>query len=129
MPQQSNQLEFSGYASVFGKKDLHNEIFLHNAFVNSQNIKIPLLIGHNPNKQIGEIIGLKQDNYGLFIKARLDTGIQTIPYKGLSVGFLTTKDYRNTATGTRYIYNAILREVSLVKDPANPDAMVYKIER
>lgn len=73
--------EFTGYASVFGNKDLVGDVVLKGAFANSlaewqrKGVPIPLLWGHNtsdPDFNLGEIVSAEEDDRGLKVHGRLD---------------------------------------------------------
>jgi HK97 family phage prohead protease len=73
--------EFTGYASVFGNKDLYGDVVLKGAFTNTlaewerKGVPIPLLWGHNtadPDFNLGEIVSAEEDDHGLKVHGRLD---------------------------------------------------------
>ena len=71
---------FEGYASVFGNKDLGNDVIKQGAFAKSIYDKKPkqikLLYQHKTDEPIGVIDALEEDKRGLKIKGRLAMGTQ-----------------------------------------------------
>lgn len=70
-----------GYLAVFGVKDMDGEIFIKGCFARSiaehgpnsnANFKILMLWCHKQDDPIGQFLELKEDNYGLYFKAKLD---------------------------------------------------------
>jgi len=68
---------FTGYASVFGTVDLHQEVVVPGAFNQSlkkwnQRQQLPkMLWQHDPKIPIGVWQEIKEDPYGLFVKGKL----------------------------------------------------------
>ncbi|QED23121.1 HK97 family phage prohead protease [Candidatus Deianiraea vastatrix] len=126
---------FYGYASVFEIKDSQNDVVLQGAFNGViKNIKnIPLLWQHRQNKQIGNIMSLYQDNYGLYVKCFIDENNTNNKFicnkikKGvlsLSIGYQINSAYIDNETNTRYLTKIDLIEVSIVSFGANPLAKI-----
>ena len=68
---------FTGYASVFGTVDLHQEVVVPGAFNQSlkkwnQRQQMPkMLWQHDPKIPIGVWQDIQEDPYGLFVKGKL----------------------------------------------------------
>jgi HK97 family phage prohead protease len=64
---------FSGYASVFNNVDQQNDLIMPGAFESCISVpkNIKLLWQHMSEEPIGVIEELREDRYGLYIKARL----------------------------------------------------------
>ena len=135
---------FEGYASVFGNKDLGNDVIKKGAFADSIKYKKPkqikLLYQHKTDEPIGVIDTLEEDSRGLKIKGRLAMGTQ----KGkevfelmkmgaldsMSIGYrLSPDDYKyNDKQKKRTITNLDLMEISMVTFPMNPKAKITKVK-
>lgn len=136
----------SGYASVFGNVDSYGDIVVKGAFSKflertSQNGKaIPVFYGHNmedPKANIGLTSELREDDHGLFFKARLDLSGDTygrVVYEqlkdgrldSLSFGF-SVLDAANTEAGYE-LRELELYEISVVPIPANREALVTEVK-
>ena len=127
----------SGYASVFGKQDKHNDIIVSGAFKNINNQKkIPLLWQHS--EPIGVITLIKEDYYGLSIEAEINNNtrkgyeaselVKQGSVSALSIGFrIKSSDYDKD--GFRIIDNIDLLEISIVTFPANEYAEIQHVKR
>ena len=129
----------SGYASVFGVKDHHNDIVSMGSFNNSiqkfvSGKSIPLLWQHMHDKPIGNIEQILEDEYGLYIVAKI---LPNITYgrealelikSGIiccfSIGFNPMKHYYDYDQDARIIEEIDLWEVSLVTFPANEHSSI-----
>jgi uncharacterized protein len=133
------EIQIQGYASVFSCIDQAHDIIKAGAFKNTiekLNYSIKLLWQHDTNNPIGSITQIKEDNYGLFIKAIITTktqvGRETAELiksgivNGLSVGIMPKKATINSK-GYNEISEAILYEVSVVTFPANIHAKINSI--
>ena len=135
---------FEGYGSVFGNKDLGNDVIEKGAFTKSlrkrKNKGVKLLYQHKSDMPIGVFDEVKEDDYGLVVKGRLALKTQAgaEAYEllkmgtldGLSIGFRVnpsevTYDKRNNK---RIIKEVDLMEVSLVTFPMNPQATVMSVK-
>lgn len=135
---------FEGYGSVFGNKDLGNDVIERGAFLKSlkkrkpQNVK--LLYQHKSDMPIGVFDEIKEDNHGLVVKGRLALKTQAgaEAYEllkmgaldGLSIGFrVNPKEVSYDKRGNRRIIKEVdLMEVSLVTFPMNPQATVRSVK-
>jgi len=127
----------SGYASVFGVIDTHNDLVVKGAFKNAESHKVKLLWQHDVTKPIGIISLLKEDEYGLLLEAEININtvagaeaVELIKQKavaGLSIGFsINSSDYNKE--GSRVISDVELREISIVTFPANQHAEIQCIK-
>ena len=135
---------FEGYGSVFGNKDLGNDVIEAGAFAKSlkkrkpQNVK--LLYQHKSDMPIGVFDEIKEDEHGLVVKGRLALKTQAgaEAYEllkmgaldGLSIGFRVNPQevsYDKRAN-KRIIKEVDLMEVSLVTFPMNPQATVRSVK-
>ena len=136
--------EFEGYGSVFGNKDLGNDVVEKGAFANSLRMKKPqdvkLLYQHKSDMPIGVFDSIKEDEHGLRVKGRLalktQAGAEAYELmkmgalKGLSIGFKVNpeKVSYDRRSNKRIIKEVDLMEVSLVTFPMNPKAMIRSVK-
>ncbi len=135
---------FEGYGSVFGNKDLGNDVIERGAFLKSlkrrkpQNVK--LLYQHKSDMPIGVFDEIREDDHGLVVKGRLALKTQAgaEAYEllkmgaldGLSIGFrVNPKEVSYDKRGNKRIIKEVdLMEVSLVTFPMNPQATVRSVK-
>ena len=135
---------FEGYGSVFGNKDLGNDVIESGAFAKSlkrrkpQNVK--LLYQHKSDMPIGVFDEIREDDHGLVVKGRLALKTQAgaEAYEllkmgaldGLSIGFrVNPKEVSYDKRGNKRIIKEVdLMEVSLVTFPMNPQATVRSVK-
>ena len=135
---------FEGYGSVFGNKDLGNDVIESGAFLNTLKRKKPyqvkLLYQHKSDMPIGVFDEIREDEKGLYVKGRL--ALQTQAGKeayellkmgaldGLSIGFrVNPKEVSyDKRANKRIIKEVDLMEVSLVTFPMNPKATVMSVK-
>jgi hypothetical protein len=135
---------FEGYGSVFGNKDLGNDVIEAGAFAKSlkkrkpQNVK--LLYQHKSDMPIGVFDEIREDAHGLVVKGRLALKTQAgaEAYEllkmgaldGLSIGFrVNPKEVSYDKRGNKRIIKEVdLMEVSLVTFPMNPQATVRSVK-
>jgi HK97 family phage major capsid protein len=134
---EKNITEFSGYASVYNKIDDHNDIIIKGAFRDSiiKNNQIKLLWQHQSDKPLGNIIFMKEDDHGLFIKGQIINDVQYAKdaialinnnvIDGLSIG-CAPKEFEHDNQGTRILKKIDLKEISIVTFPANSDSRIDK---
>ena len=125
---------FDGLGSRFGNKDFGDDVVVKGAFKETlKNIEPTILWQHNMTEPIGMPIELKENNDGLFVKARMpkeDTLVsgRVAPQmrvgsiKSMSIGF--SVDDFEIKDGIRFIKKLKLWEISLVTIPMNPKAKV-----
>ena len=136
--------KFEGYGSIFGNKDLGNDVIMQGAFAKSLKKKKPnqvkLLYQHKTDMPIGVFDEIREDEKGLYVKGRL--ALQTQAGKeayelmkmgaldGLSIGFRVNPkevEYDRRAN-KRIIKEVELMEVSLVTFPMNPKATIHAVK-
>lgn len=132
----------SGYASVFGIKDKHGDIVQKGAFEGSVisfkgGKSIPILWQHKQDKPIGVIEHMEEDEYGLYISARIITGIakgdeawkliKSQVICGFSIGYVASGEYLDFKTDTRFLNEIDLWEVSIVTFPANEETLITAV--
>ena len=135
---------FEGYASIFGNKDLGNDVIEKGAFMRSLRRKgakkIKMLYQHDTKEPIGVFDKVMEDQNGLYVKGRLAMGTQKGKevyelmkmgaIDGLSVG------YRVDAKGHHYddkrkyrvLKEVDLMEISAVTFPMNPRARIQAVK-
>lgn len=135
---------FEGYASVFGNRDLGNDVIAKGAFTKSLRNKpvkkIKLLYQHKTDMPIGIFESMKEDDHGLFVKGRiaLNSSLGRDAYElmkmgaldGMSIGFRANPKavHYDKRTKKRTIGEVDLMEISLVTFPMNPKAMVTQVK-
>ena len=135
---------FEGYASIFGNKDLGNDVVMQGAFSKSIKYKKPkqikLLYQHKTDEPIGVIDEIEEDRKGLKIKGRLaletQRGKETFELMkmgaldSMSIGYrLDPKGYSyDDKNKRRELKEVDLMEVSLVTFPMNPKAKITRVK-
>ena len=122
---------FSGYASVFGVRDHHNEIVAAGAFARTladwhkRGQSPAMLWMHDATQPIGLWITLGEDKNGLAVSGQLALRTQkgAEAYELLKIGALT-----GLSIGYRVLTELDLFEVSLVTFPANEEARVSDVK-
>ena len=129
---------FEGYASVFRQVDHGKDAVVPGAFsrtIAERGVKgVKLLWQHDPTEPLGYITELKEDQRGLFIKAKLNLDVRRArealslmrqgALDGLSIGFKTLKSKKDETCGVRHLFDLDLWEVSLVTFPMQPEARI-----
>lgn len=136
----------SGYASVFGNVDSYGDIVVKGAFakflakVAETGKVIPVFYGHNmedPKANIGRVIELREDERGLFFKAKLDLSGETygrVVYEQLKDGRLDSLSFgysviEAASTENGYELRELeLYEISVVPIPANSEAIITEVK-
>lgn len=135
----SADLRISGYASVFGKRDLSGDIVRRGAFaaclIKLAGDGLPMLLGHETSAPIGVWDRLYEDRSGLFVSGRLIGGearadrttslIMAGALSGLSIGYRPVRA-RKLSYG-RELLELDLWEVSVVAFPMLRDARITQI--
>lgn len=135
-----------GYLAVFGVIDMSREIFVKGAFAKSikehgpeskSKYKIKMFWQHKQDDPIGQFLELKEDDYGLYFKAKLDavpSGTRTLlqtksgTLNQYSVGFLPVWDKvkYDEKQDAYYLYEVELFEGSPVSIPDNMETYTIK---
>lgn len=130
----NESINISGYASLFGIRDLSGDIVERGAFAKSLTElpakSIRMLYQHDSNKPIGHWSRAFEDDKGLWVEGRIygqseyaslaKSQVKNGRIDGLSIGFRTI-DYSPTKGG-RILKQIDLREVSIVGFPMLPRA-------
>ncbi len=135
---------FQGYGSIFGNKDLGNDIIVEGAFAKSIGRKgaksVKLLYQHKSDEPIGVFDEIIEDKRGLKVKGRLAMGTQRGrevhelmkmgALDGLSIGYrVDPKGVEYDDKGKiRYIKSVDLMEISAVTFPMNPKTRVEAVK-
>lgn len=132
------QTTIVGLGSFYHYVDKQNDVVLPNAFDLTlqqwgEKKKLPhMLLEHKYSQVIGQWTNMHSDDNALHVEGQLLSSlpfgkqiIQSNDMYGLSIGYIVTQSYKQD--GIRYITQAHLVEVSLVKTPANDKAIINKI--
>jgi hypothetical protein len=135
---------FSGYASVFGALDHHNEIVNSGAFTRTlanwrtQGRAPAMLWMHDPAQPIGLWLTLTEDKNGLAVQGRLalrtQKGMEAYELlkmgalTGLSIGYRVVSSKIDPKRKARVLTDLDLFEISLVTFPANEAARVREVK-
>ena len=135
---------FSGYGSIFGNKDLGNDVVVEGAFAKSIGKKgakaVKMLYQHRQDEPIGVFDEIIEDRRGLKVKGRLAMGTQRGrevyelmkmgALDGLSIGYrVDPKGAEYDEKGKRrYLKSVDLMEISAVTFPMNPRARVQAVK-
>jgi len=129
---------FEGYAAIFDKPDLLNEIVERGAFTKSlkETKQFPMLWYHDPRNPIG-IVTVEEDKKGLKVLGELNLDVQSAKEKyalmkqkairGLSFGFKTIKDLWEGEI--RRLKEVKLYEVSPVTFQLHPKALIKNVKQ
>tara|TARA_R110000868_G_scaffold378674_2_gene644243 strand:+ start:1441 stop:2091 length:651 start_codon:yes stop_codon:yes gene_type:complete len=128
---------FEGLASTF-KKDLDGDTIVKGAFGDIDK-SIPILFQHDHKEPIGVTYFSKENDEGLYIKAKLpkdDTLVsgRVIPQmkigsiKSMSIGFSASRDDIQVKEGNTFYNKVSLSEISLVTFPANTGAKIQSFK-
>jgi uncharacterized protein len=129
-----NTLPISGYASLFWKRDLNDDVVAAGAFdaslARTPPAQVRMLMQHDPSEPIGVWDAIQTDAQGLFVRGRI---IDVTPVgrmalalakagamDGLSIGFRAVKARADGKL--RVLTEVDLWEVSLVTFPMLPGA-------
>ena len=129
-------LPIQGYASLFWKRDLNDDIVAAGAFDASLSRaepgRVKMLHQHDPTSPIGVWDEVRTDGRGLYVKGRiLDAAplgkmsaalVKAGAMDGLSIGFRTVKARGDETRRLRVLTEIDLWEVSLVTFPMLPGA-------
>ncbi|PHS77416.1 MAG: HK97 family phage prohead protease [Robiginitomaculum sp.] len=136
----AERMRISGYASLFGKKDLGGDIVRRGAFSGSllslKNGRIPMLFAHETKPPIGVWHRMFEDATGLFVSGDIFFGepradhiarlVRSGALSGLSIGYRTARS-RTLGIG-RELIELDLWEVSIVAFPMLRTARITQID-
>lgn len=145
--------QFSGYASVFGNVDSYGDVVMPGAFAKSlqewaaSGAEIPLLWAHDMHSlaaDLGRVVEAKEDDHGLLVTCEFDeeADVPGTPaakaYRLLKGRRLNTMsfayDVQQSSKGevdgatVNMLEQLKLYEVSLVRVPANPEAVITAVK-
>lgn len=142
--EQEDEGSFEGYASIFGNKDLGNDVVVEGAFAKSISRRgakgVKMLYQHDAKQPIGVYDEIVEDDRGLRVKGRLALGTQRGrevfelmkmgAIDGLSIGYkVDAKGYSYDDRGKRRMLKEVdLMEISAVTFPMNPRARVQAVK-
>ena len=131
---------FEGYASTFDSApDSYGDVVDKGAFtktINENMKRIRLLFNHNANEPIGKILELREDDKGLYFKAKLSLGVQRARevlalmkdevLTTMSIGYDTiTEEWKDKI---RHLKEVRLWDISPVTFAANPEAVITGVK-
>jgi len=135
---------FAGYASVFGKRDHHNEIVAAGAFTRTLAAwrsagRMPAMLWmHDAAQPIGLWLTLTEDKNGLAVQGRLALrtrqGMEAYELlkigalTGMSIGYRVVSSRVDAKRKARVLTDLDLFEISLVTFPANEAARVSVVK-
>ena len=133
---------FTGYASLFNKRDGAGDIVMPGAFNDSLKKRGPenirMLFQHDPSEPVGTWVDVYETERGLFVRGRLDKNVQrgrellslleSGGLDGLSIGFKTVVAKQDRNSKTRRLYQIDLWEISLVTFPMLEGARVSTVK-
>ncbi|OFT29707.1 hypothetical protein HMPREF3171_05815 [Corynebacterium sp. HMSC08F01] len=139
--------EITGYASTFGGIDSWGDTIALGAFAETiqahqvSNTPVPILFEHNRglDSHVGEVVEMREDEHGLFIRAVLDSTpagekaynlVKGRRINGLSIGFYPVEVSATEIDGqaVNEIAKADLAEISLVLTPADAGARITSVK-
>lgn len=132
-----------GYASVFGERDMQDDVFVPGAFARSLAERpidqIKMLWVHDPLLPIGRWLSAREDDFGLRVTGLINSEtscgrdvlalLRSGDIDGLSAGFKTLESRRGRQSGLRELIDVDLQEISITPLPAQPRAKVIDVRR
>lgn len=131
-------VRFAGYAALFDKRDAGGDVIRRGAFAHalaqraSSGEPFPLFWQHRPDRRIGWVDYIAEDEKGLRVIGRFDNpehpaakALKDGAVSGISFGYRATEAVQNGRT--RELRQVDLFEVSLVTHPMQPLARVHMI--
>ncbi len=130
-----------GYASTFDDKpDSYGDVVVKGAFaktIQENGDRVKFLWQHDWNEPIGKVIELREDDHGLYFKAKISNTKRGQEFlqlakdgviDRLSIGYTTTKADYDRQAGVRYLKEVKLYEISAVTFPANDNAIISAVK-
>jgi len=131
---------FEGYASVFGVVDTYGTSIQKGAFTKTlqeRKDKIKVMWNHDEDEPIGKPLEMREDDYGLFVRAQLIRGVQKAEealllmkegvINTLSIGFSIPRGKDSIVDGVRQIHEVKLYEFSPVVFESNDAATINSV--
>ena len=133
---------FEGYACLFGKADLGDDLIRPGAFAKSlarRGIEgVKMLYQHDPAQPVGQWLEIREDTKGLFVRGQLaldvakarevQTMMKSGILDGLSIGFRTILGHTDKKSGIRHLIELDLWEISIVTFPMQPEARISSLK-
>jgi len=136
-PNSAMPVRFAGYAALFDREDRGGDIIRKGAFARAiaawRGRRVPLLWQHRPDRPVGVIESMAEDERGLRVIGRVRGDapeeaarmLKAGKVSGLSFGYRVT---RSDGRAPRVLKELDLVEVSLVTFPMQPGARVHAVE-
>lgn len=135
---------FEAYANVKWIKDKASDVTIDGAFTKSiakakASGRMPkMLLQHDFKQVVGVWLEMEEDDKGLRVKGQLalNTQIGRETYEflkmgaldALSIGYITMKEKYDRTTGTNYLEEVDIKEISIVTFPCNEDSLVDDVK-
>jgi hypothetical protein len=134
---------FTGYASLFGRRDGAGDIMMPGAFAASLKKRGPknirMLFQHDPGEPVGKWSEIRETGRGLYVRGVLNTRVQRGRellalleeggLDGLSIGFRTIRARNERSIGARLLLEVDLWEISLVTFPMLEGARIETLKK
>lgn len=138
---EGKNLFVEGYAAIFGNEDSYNDIIVAGAFTKTiagkEGKRIRLCLQHDMDDVIGKIIELKEDERGLWFRAKISNTtkgrdlaelIQDEAINEISIGYKSIVWEIDEVRNVRMLKEVQLYEISFVSRAANPQAVIQTTE-
>lgn len=138
---EGKNLFVEGYAAIFGNEDSYNDIIVAGAFTKTiagkEGKRIRLCLQHDMDDVIGKIIELKEDERGLWFRAKISNTtkgrdlaelIQDEAINEISIGYRSIVWEIDEVRNVRMLKEVQLYEISFVSRAANPQAVIQTTE-
>jgi len=138
---EDSNLFIEGYASVFGVVDSYDDVVVKGAFTNTlinDAKRVKFCWQHNLDDVIGKIIEMREDDRGLWFKAKISNTskgkdvailVEDNALDEVSFAYRTKKYLMDEETDIRKLLEVELIEISLVTRAANPEAVITGTEK
>jgi len=138
---EDSNLFIEGYASVFGVVDSYDDVVVKGAFTNTlinDAKRVKFCWQHNLDDVIGKIIEMREDDRGLWFKAKISNTskgkdvailVEDDALDEVSFAYRTKKYLMDEETDIRKLLEVELIEISLVTRAANPEAVITSTEK
>jgi HK97 family phage prohead protease len=130
-----------GYAAVFGNEDSYNDIIVAGAFTKTiagkEGKRIKLCLQHDMEDIVGKIVELKEDEKGLWFKAKISNTtmgkdlsilIEDDAINEISIGYQSIVWEVDEVRNVRLLKEVKLYEISFVSRAANEQATIRATE-
>jgi hypothetical protein len=129
-----------GYGSTFDNRDLGGDIVARGAFGQVNASEVQMFLEHDRGLKIGMWDVIKEDQRGLYVEGKIDKKnlyggiVYDLLRKGdlgeLSIGYrtLVAEPIRHGTKKARKLKSVMLDEISVVKDPMNPEATIDEVK-